>query len=90
MLSLAVSSSLQDLVLRLNSQSRPAAEVLPEVLPICSLDAATGKPNVPPLERLKAYRVIVTTCGASHLLLEAGGARLPTIRTHPLASAPLR
>eukprot|EP00966_Prymnesium_polylepis_P168292 3891327-Prymnesium_polylepis.1 len=48
---------LRNILLRLNSQTRPAAEVLPEVLPVSFMDAKTGKAAVPSLRRLLEYRV---------------------------------
>ena len=49
--------SLRSILLRLNSQTRPVAEVLPEVLPVSYMDRATGKAAVPSLEKLLRYRV---------------------------------
>ena len=62
-------------MLRLNSQQRTLGEVSaggPELLAYCSTDKETSMFTVPPLLELKSKTIIVATCGATHLLIEAG------------------
>ena len=59
-------------MLRLNSQQRLVASMAPELLSYCSHDAETDFFTVPTLARLLSYRLILCTCAATHLLIEAG------------------
>eukprot|EP00741_Cyanophora_paradoxa_P009417 tig00000144_g9121.t1 len=49
---------------RLNGFQRPPASVFAAVLPYCVTDAATGIFDVPPLEELAAFRVVLAVLGA--------------------------
>ena len=57
-------------ILRLNAQQRVGTPV--ELMKICAQDAHSDHFTVPPISALAKKRVVICTCGAAHLLLEAG------------------
>ena len=67
-------------MLRLNSMQRTLDSVPSTLLQYCQQDLEVGNFSVPPLEKLLELDVIVTTCGATHLLYEAG---LPFVSESP-------
>lgn len=56
-------------LLRLNHFSRTFAEVPRELLPYCHVENDIF--NLPPIDKLMAYRIVVTTCQAADLLVRA-------------------
>jgi hypothetical protein len=67
-------------MLRLNSMQRTLDSVPSTLLQYCQQDLEVGNFSVPPLEKLLEFDVIVATCGATHLLYEAG---LPFVSESP-------
>ena len=67
-------------MLRLNSMQRTLDSVPSTLLQYCQQDLEVGNFSVPPLEKLLELDVIVATCGATHLLYEAG---LPFVSESP-------
>ena len=57
-------------ILRLNAQQRVGTPV--ELMKICAQDAHSDHFTVPSISALAKKRVVICTCGAAHLLLEAG------------------
>ena len=57
-------------VLRLNAQQRVGTPV--GLMKICAQDTRSDHFTVPPVSTLATKRVVICTCGAAHLLLEAG------------------
>ena len=57
-------------ILRLNAQQRVGTPV--ELMKICAQDSHSDHFTVPPISALARKRVVICTCGAAHLLLEAG------------------
>ena len=57
-------------ILRLNAQQRVGTPV--ELMKICAQDTHSDHFTVPPISALAKKRVVICTCGAAHLLLEAG------------------
>ena len=76
-------------MLRLYSQHHAQGAVPVELLSYCYTDKETDMFSVPPLESLLSYSVIVCTCGATRLLMEAGVPPVHTaVLTRPNPSNP--
>ncbi|RUS27314.1 hypothetical protein BC938DRAFT_483436 [Jimgerdemannia flammicorona] len=59
-------------LLRLNSPARTVAEVPAEMLPYCYSHPSQDGFDIPPLEKLLAYRVVIVTCAAAGILRSVG------------------
>lgn len=60
---------LPDVMFRLNSSQRTFAEVPQTVLPYCFIE--NDKFNLPPIQALMKYRIVVTTCSDAAILSRA-------------------